>query len=283
MSGAGFVPATVADTPAIEWRAIIAGAVVASGISATLMAFGTAIGLSLMSTAPTWRDSSPWLWSLSGLYLVFVALCSFGFGGYVAGRMRARLRPLIGAETEFHDGMHGIVMWGLAVVIGAVLAVAGASAATRLAAPSASPVGAATSVAGENIIASELDELFRTDRKLDDADFGYRRSEAARILLKSSSHNGVPAEDRDYLSVLTAAITGLAAPDADARVNRAIAESKDEIHRGRVAAVLQAFMVAAALLVGFAVSWFAASEGGREREAGYIPVWDWSYRRRTFS
>ena len=142
---------------------------------------------------------------------------------------------------------------------------------------------AATSVAGENIIASELDELFRTDRKLDDADFAYRRSEAARILLKSSSHNGVPAQDRDYLSVLTATITGLAPPDADARVNRAIAESKDEIHRGRVAAVLQAFMAAAALLVGFAISWFAASEGGREREAGYIPVWDWSYRRRTFS
>src|ERR1700759_3409980 len=92
MSAPGVVvPATSTEIPSVEWRTIIAGAVVAAGITFTLMAFGSAIGLSLMSTAPTWRDSSPWLWILSGIYLVFVALCSFGFGGYVAGRMRATL------------------------------------------------------------------------------------------------------------------------------------------------------------------------------------------------
>lgn len=281
MSGPGVVvPANIAEAPLIDWRAIIAGAVVAAGISVTLVAFGSAIGLSIASTAPTWRDSSAWLWTLSGIYLVFVALCSFGFGGYVAGRMRSRLRPVVTEEIEFRDGMHGLVTWGLAILIGAVIAVAGASAASRAIAPSAGAAGAASSVASENIVASELDELFRTDRPLTDADFTYRRAEAGRILLKSSSHAGVSNEDRDYLGVLTATITGLPAADADARVNRVIAESKDEIHKGRVAAVLQAFMIGAALVLGLAVSWFAAEEGGREREANYIPVWDWSWRRR---
>ena len=85
MSAPGvLVPASAAEAPLIDWRAIIAGAVVAAGISFTLIAFGSAIGLSVASTAPTWRDSSAWLWALSGLYMVFVALCSFGFGGYVA-------------------------------------------------------------------------------------------------------------------------------------------------------------------------------------------------------
>jgi hypothetical protein len=281
MSAPGVVvPANVAEAPLIDWRAIIAGAVVAAGISFTLVAFGSAIGLSVASTAPTWRDSSAWVWTLSGIYLVFVALCSFGFGGYVAGRMRSRLRPVTADEIEFRDGMHGVVTWGLAIVIGAVIAIAGASVASRAVAPSTGSAGAASSVASENIVASELDELFRTDRTLTDADFTYRRAEAGRILLKSSSHAGVSSEDRDYLSVLTATITGLSPADADTRVNHVIAESKDEIHKGRVAAVLQAFMIGAALMLGLAVSWFGAEEGGREREANYIPVWDWSWRRR---
>jgi hypothetical protein len=281
MSGPGVVvPATAMEAPLIDWRAIIAGAVVAAGISFTLIAFGSAIGLSVASTAPTWRDSSPWLWTLSGLYLVFVALCSFGFGGYVAGRMRSRLRPVVADEIEFRDGMHGVVTWASAIVIGAVIAVAGADAASRAVAPSTGSAGAASSVASENIIASELDELFRTDRKLTDTDFTYRRAEAGRILLKSSSPAGVSSEDRDYLSVMTATMTGLSAANADTRVNRVIAESKNEIHRARVAAVLQAFMIGAALVLGLAVSWFAAAEGGREREANYIPMWDWSWRRR---
>lgn len=285
MSSPGY-PATVEMTavevtaaPMIDWRAIFAGAVVAAGISATLLAFGTAIGLSLTSTAPTWRDSSPWLWVLSGVYLLFVALCSFGFGGYVAGRMRARLRPLTVVEIEFRDGMHGVVVWGLAILIAGVLAVAGASVASRAVAPSGA-AGATQSVAAENLIPSELDELFRADHNLTDADFTYHRAEAGRILLKSSSHAGISNGDRDYLSLMTSGVTGIAPADADARVNRVIAESKDEIHRARVTAVLQAFMIAAALVVGLAVAWFSAAEGGREREAGYIPVWDWSWRRR---
>lgn len=229
-----------------------------------------------MSTAPTWRDSSPVLWLLSGLYLLFVALAAFGFGGYIAGRMRPRL-SLDGRQMEFSDGMHGLITWALAIVFTALLALGLAATAAPAAAPSGN-AGASQSIAGENIIASELDELFWSDRPI--PDLTYRRAEAARILLKSSSHDGVPMRDREYLSTVVASTTQAPPDVARERVDRAIAASASELHRARVAGILQAFFIAAALFVGAAVAWFAACEGGRERETGQFPVWDWSFRRR---
>jgi hypothetical protein len=264
----------------VSWGAVVAGAVVAAGISAVLLAFGSAIGLSVMSTAPTWRDSSALLWIISGLYLVFVALASFGFGGYVAGRMRAPMRPDVSVETEFRDGIHGIITWGLAVLIAAVLALGGAALTAPAVAPSGSQ-GPSASIAGENILASELDELFRTDRHLADNEIAYRRAEAGRILLKTSGHSGVPAGDRDYLIDTTAQMADLSDSEATARVDRVLGEAKQELRAARHAAILEAFMVAAALLLGAAVAWFAAAEGGRDREAGTAPVWSWSYRKTT--
>jgi hypothetical protein len=179
---------------------------------------------------------------------------------------------------EFRDGIHGLVTWGLAVVMTAILALGAAATASSATAPGGGASGAAQSVAGENIIASELDELFRSARP--PSDITYRRSEAARILLKSSSHVGVPNEDRRYLATTVANITGVGADDAAARVDRVISESSQEIRRARIAAVLQAFFVGAALLVGAAVAWFTACEGGRDRELGVFPIWDWSTNRR---
>lgn len=268
--------------PRVEWSSVFAGAVVAAGISLTLLAFGSAVGLSVISTAPTWRDSSPWLWLLSGIFLLFVALCGFGFGGYVAGRMRTPLTSRTTEEIEFRDGMHGILTWGLAILITAVIAVGGASTLAPATVPSGSRIGPATSVAAENIVASELDELFRSDRRaVDTESLAYRRAEAGRILLKSSSHRGVSGNDRDYLAAIAASQTGLAPADAVTRADRAIAQSALEFRRAREASVLQAFMIAASMMVGAAVAWFAAREGGYERERGWIPRWDWSPRRRS--
>jgi hypothetical protein len=260
-----------------QWPAIFGGAIAGAGVSFTLHAFATGIGLSVLSTAPTWRDSTPVYWFLSGLYLLFVALCSFAVGGYVAGRMRAPLN-IASPEMEFRDGMHGLVTWGLAVFMTAVLALGLAVTTTTALESSDGSAGGAQSVAGENVLASELDELFRTERTL--PDLNYRRSEAARILLKSSGHNGVPSVDRDYLALITQKRTGLRLDDAQSRVEHAITASGQELRRARMAAVLQAFFVAAALFIGAAVAWFTACEGGRDREAGTIPIWDWSMRRR---
>jgi len=269
MSGAAVViPAEPVSR--IRWPAIIAGAVAAAGVSLTLHAFAAGIGLSVASTAPTWRDSSSALWWLSGIYLLFTALCAFAVGGYIAGRMRLPLNA-DSLEVEGSDGMHGLITWGLAVVITAMMALGVAATATPALSPSGGSAGASQSVAGENIIASELDELFRSNHPIPDRE--YRRAEAARILLKSSSHSGVLNPDRRYLYAMIEASIGLTPDQSMPRVDHAIAASAQELHRARVAAVLQAFFIAVALLAGAAVAWFSACEGGRDRERGTFPIW----------
>jgi hypothetical protein len=260
----------------VEWPVIVAGALCAAGISFALHAFAAGVGLSVYSTAPTWRDSTAGYWMLTGLYLLFVALAAFGVGGYIAGRMRA---PVIeaNAEHEFRDGLHGLVTWALAIVMTAVLALGVASIASPAAVPSGGTVGAAQSVAGENIIAMELDELFRTDQEI--PNINYRRAEAARILLKSSSHDGVREPDRRYLSVITANATGIDLQQAAIRVDTQIGAARQELRRARVATVLQAFAIGVALFVGAAVAWFSAAEGGKDRDRSTYPGWQWHRRR----
>src|ERR1700749_1200278 len=104
----------------VTWNAAIAGAVVAAALAFVLDSFGIAIGLGLSSASPTWRDTSFALVALSGLYLLLTALASYALGGYFAGRMR---RPYAATENpEYEDGMHGLLVWGLATLVIALVA-----------------------------------------------------------------------------------------------------------------------------------------------------------------
>ena len=62
----------------VQWGPVIAGALTAAALASVLHGFAAAIGMSVTSTAPTWRDASIALWLLSGLYLIAVALASYG-------------------------------------------------------------------------------------------------------------------------------------------------------------------------------------------------------------
>jgi hypothetical protein len=200
---------------------------------------------------------------LSGLYVVLAALASYGLGGYLAGLMRTR--PSSREDADLGDGLHGLLVWALATLLTAVIGLATAQSLTRLAAPSGVRAGPSTSVGGENLIAYDLDRLFRAERR-PNTDLDYPRAEAARILLTISSHRGMQTEDRAYLVRLTSANTGLAQPDAERRVNEVAAQAKENISRARTSAVIVAFASAAAALLGAAVSWFAACAGGRIRD-----------------
>jgi hypothetical protein len=260
----------------IAWGAIFAGAVAGAGLAAVLDAFGAAIGLAVSSTAPTWRDASFALAFLSGLYLILAALVSYGFGAWVAARLRP-VAVLTLDQRELHDGYRGLVVWGVMTVATVFLLAIAANGLPRLAAPSGSSSGPAASVAGENIIAFDLDRLFRDQRTpRPAADMASVRSEAARILLTTSSHRGMLPDDRAYLVRLVERTTGLAPAEADARVNQVAASAKQNISRARNSGVIIAFMTAAAALIGAIAAWFASVGGGRQRD-GVDPVWEgWS-------
>jgi hypothetical protein len=282
------VAVAVKDEPfsSIEWKPAIAGALVAAALAFVMHSFAAAIGLAVSSSAPTWRDSSAALQVLSGLYLVLVAILAFGVGGYVAGRLRLPMASTGGGtadEIEFRDGIQGLLVWAIAMVLTVLMTWATAQSLTRLSAPSGGPTGAAQSVAGENIIAYDLDRLFRTERRPANVDLSYARSEAARILLTSAGHRGVAAEDRTYLIRLTSNVTGLDAAQAERRVDAVTAQARDNIRKARRAAVILAFMAGAAALLGAAIAWFAACAGGNHRDgaSAFSMTWDWRGPRTT--
>lgn len=265
MSETRAAPPVEGTVVGFDWTPVVAGALAAAALAFVLHSFAVAIGLSVSSTAPTWRDASFGLVLLSGLYILLVALVSYGFGGYVAARLRARLAAAPVEDVEFRDGMHGLMVWALATPLTGLLVLAALQTLPRLAAPSASTAGPGASVAGENLIAYDLDKLFRGERR-PAGDMTYARAEASRILLTTASHKGMQADDRTYLVRLVAATTSLSPADADRRVTEMSANAKADIDRARHSAVLLGFMTGAAALLGAVVAWFAACAGGRHRD-----------------
>jgi hypothetical protein len=256
----------LADVPAgpiyLHWNPVLAGAIVAAALSFVLLSFGSAIGLSVMSPSSTWRDTSSALALLGGLWLLLTALASFGLGGYLAGRLRTPWSVAVPDEVEFRDGLHGLLVWGLAIIIGVGLTFATArtvSGRADLAAPTASTA--------EPLLALELDRLFRSDRRPADPGSDTEiRAQAARIITSGLGHTGMAPDDRAYLIRLVAARSGLSQPDAEGRVNQAIAQSSEAVSGARHGAVILAFMIAASLLMGAAVAWLAAAFGGQHRD-----------------
>jgi hypothetical protein len=265
----------------VTWSAAIAGAVVAAALAFVLDSFGVAIGLGLSSASPTWRDTSFALVLLSGLYLLLTALAAYALGGYFAGRMR---RPYGPAENpEYEDGMHGLLVWGLATLLSGLVAVTTVSFLQRAPGGVAASSQATSTVPGERLIGFELDRLFRGSERRAGGDLIYDRSEAARILLTTSSHSGMDPSDRAYLAKLIAADTGAPAPDAERRVDEAASHVKQDINRARSSAVILAFMIGAATLLGAVAAWAAAITAGRHRD-GREPVlylFDWRFASRS--
>jgi hypothetical protein len=225
--------------------------------------------LAIASPSATWRDTSVALALLSGLWLLLTAIASFALGGYLAGRLRATGESTTADEVELRDGLHGLLVWGLAILIGAALAL---GLARTAAAPATSNVLAPTASTAEPLLAFELDRLFRADRRPGEAIEPDVRAQAARIITTSLGHADMAAEDRAYLVRLVMARTGLAQPDAERRVTEVIAQARRAIRRARANAVILAFMAAASLLAGAAVAWFAAGFGGRHRDGEAVPA-----------
>jgi hypothetical protein len=254
----------------LQWTPVVAGAVGAAAFSFILLTFGAAIGLGVSSASPTWRDASIALAILSGIYLILQAIVSFGFGGYIAGRARTRFEDADPDEVESRDGVHGLMAWALAVLVGAALAaLVGGSIVSRSSPSTFTP----SASAAEPLLSYELDRLFRSARRPANVDLGSERAEAGRILMTSSSHSGVSGDDRSYLVQLVASATGLSPTEAERRVDTAIAEANTAIARSRHNTIILAFSLASATLLGAVAAWAAAAVGGRHRDGAPLPEW----------
>jgi hypothetical protein len=256
---------TVAVPTYLHWSAILAGAIVAAAVSFVLLSFGSGMGLAVASPSSSWRDTSSVLALLGGLWLLLTSLAAFGLGGYLAGRLRESWSTTP-EEVEFRDGIHGLLVWGLAIIIGAFLALS----ATRMVAgrPDMTAPSAATA---EPLLAFELDRLFRSDRTPADAGNDPElRAQAARIITAGLGHTGLAQDDRAYLAHLVQVRTGVPQPDAERRLDQVIGQANDAVARARHGAVILAFMIACSLMLGMAVAWLAAALGGQHRDGAVV-------------
>lgn len=90
----------------LEWSPILGGAVVSAAISTIMAAFGSAIGLSLVSTETSRSTSMVVLAIAAALWALWVTVSACGAGGYLAGRMRKPLAESSSHERGIRDGAH---------------------------------------------------------------------------------------------------------------------------------------------------------------------------------
>lgn len=280
------------DGSYIEWSAVFGGAFVVAALSFLLLTFGSAIGLSVVSPWSNPGTVATTLGFGTAIWFILVTLASFIAGGYLAGRMRAKRGDATEHEVEVRDGIHGILVWALAVVMGAVLTALTAASIAQSAAEMGATVAssAATAASASSPQASNManpmryyvDKLYRSNGQPDGSPSD-RRAEASRILVAGASSGEVPAADRTYLAQSVAVQTGLDPEAAQNRVTAVLAEAKkaaaeaetaarEAANTARKVAAVAGFLAAATLLISAAAAWWAAGLGGQHRASGTFPL-----------
>ena len=267
----------------VSWAAIFVGAAAAAAFSLILVLLGFGLGFSAVSP---WADSGI---SAKGLgistivWLAFTQIVASGLGGYIAGRLRVKWANVHGDEVYFRDTAHGFLAWAVATLVTAVLVVGsvssvvggGVKASASVASGAAQAIG--TAAKGEDF-GYYVDSLFRDNRPVavsDDAAHGV----VARIFARTLSNDGqLAAEDRAYLTQLISQRTNLSQADAEARIDKVYGDARKAVEDTKLKAKQAADTAAKvaaytslwtfiALLIGAFFASFAATYGGRRRDA----------------
>jgi hypothetical protein len=252
----------------VSWAAVTAGAVVSCALTLVLLAFGIGLGLSVVSPWAGAGVSATTFKIGTGLYLIVIAMLSSSIGGYIAGRLRTRWIGVHSDEVYFRDTAHGFIAWALASVLGAVLL---ASPAGSLISGGASGAlqGGAAAMSRSGPMDGYVDTLLRSDAPASQTagNGNESRGEMLRLFTSSFRNGGeLKPADRDYVSKVVAARTGLSQADADKRVNDVVTQIKADTDAARKATAQLAFWLTASLLLGAFCASLAATEGGGLRD-----------------
>lgn len=268
----------------VDWSAIVAGVVVAVAIAYVMLTFGAGLGLAIVSAEPGEGASATLVAIAGSLWLLWVQVSAFLAGGYVAGRLRARVGDAEPHEVEVRDAAHGLTVWAAAVVVGGALAALGLTNAFSTAAAGGAEIATATvDAVADDASAYVVDRVLRPGEG-GSAASEETRGEVARIVAEAVAEGELPAEDRGYLVSLVSRSTTLSPPEAESRVAAAeawidetVQSAQDAAETARVYGVLVAFLTAAAMLVGAAAAMIAAQVGGGHRDDG-LAIPSLSYR-----
>lgn len=261
-----------ANRSAVSWAAILAGTVVTAATSLILLALGAGLGLTLMSPWPGAGASVTTFTVTTAIGLIVVQWLASALGGYLTGRLRSRWVSTHTHEVFFRDTAHGLLMWGLAAVVGTVLL--GSLVASSVDS-GARAVGSASSgavnAAASNVNAYDVDTLFRAPHSeasgpAANSSSANASSEAARILAHSVAAGQMSAADRGYLAQLVAARSGLSQQEAEQRVDAVMLQVRQAADEARKASASASIYVALSMLIGALIAGAAAALGGRVRD-----------------
>jgi hypothetical protein len=260
------------DRSYVDWAAIFAGTVIATAITLVLTGFGSAVGLSMTSPFAGKGFSGMAIVIAIGLWVIWVAVTSLMAGSYVTGRMRRRAGDANAHEVSVRDGAHGLVVWALSALVGALIAAMSVAGAARTGAEIARSGMSAAAIVVGNSTEYAIDALARTETQgpaIDDN----TREQIGRLLVRAAADGQLRAQDRTYLTRTIAARAGVEPAEVEKRIDAFSAEAKLALERARAAAesarrvgILIAFLTAASLAVAAAGAWWGASLGGKHRD-----------------
>src|SRR3954464_4159555 len=186
----------------VSWPSIVAGAVAACALTLALLAFGTGLGLTVVSPWTGSGVSATTFKIGTGLYLIVIAMLASSIGGYLAGRLRSRWIGVHSDEVYFRDTAHGFVAWAFASVLGAAVLATPATALLTGAVTGASQ-GAANAAGQSGPMEGYVDTLLRPDNpgSQSGANPGDSRAEMTRLFTASFRDGGeLKPADRTYVN-----------------------------------------------------------------------------------
>lgn len=299
-SSDGFYPAYEGESSnvsGVSWGAIFAGAAAAAALSLILVLLGFGLGFSAVSPWAGEGVSAKGLGISTIIWLAATQIIASGLGGYIAGRLRVKWANMHGDEVYFRDTAHGFLAWAVASLVTAMLVLGsvGSAIGSGVQATASVAGGASVAAASSNSDSASdpygyfVDMLFRDNRPVavsDDA----AHAVVTRIFARTVSNDGqLAVEDRAYLAQLVSQRTNLTQAQAEQRVDQVYGQALKSVQDAELAArqaadtakkvaAATALWTFVALLCGAFFASFAATFGGRSRDA---VVWHERDRTRT--
>ncbi|MFY9656063.1 MAG: hypothetical protein WAK01_05675 [Methylocystis sp.] len=242
----------------VDWPAIFAGATVAVAVSFIAATFSSAIGLS--ATSPYKGTQPIYFYVALGLWMIFVAVSSFAAGGYITGRLRRIGEGSSEHERDVRDSAHGLVVWALAALVGALVAATVAGSVAKVAADQ----GITPTERYVDLLLRPEGATGRAANAVSDATRGF----VSRLLAENPAGN-FTSDDKTYLTNAIGSSTGVSPAAATDRVNRVASEMKADTEKARKITVYLGFLSAATLALGAAAAWAATRLGGRHRDENF--------------
>lgn len=276
-----------ASKPAVVWGPIFAGAFAAVVATVVLMLLGSGLGLTLISPWSGEGVSLTTIAASTAVWLVIVQWLSSALGGYLSGRLRTKWVGVHTDEVFFRDTAHGFMAWAVATLI--IIGIIGIQSTTLLGAgthAAATVAGGVANAGGQTAQAGSQDGVtgYLVDSLLRPADPSRlatagpdadqaTAAQVSRILMMGAMQGEVAQEDRAYLASLVAARTGLAQPEAQARVDAILTKANDlkvkaqqEADDARKVSATAAILAALSMAIGAFIASVAGAMGGRQRD-----------------